>query len=146
MRRVAKNTSQMAYDRGMAPQLTTEVHSVAELIKATRTERDLSLRDVARLVGSTDVSVSNWERGKHQIKLGDAIRFADELNIPIEWMIEAMKREMAPIPKDESQSCALTGSNRGPADYGSWCDEHEAILPNFDTLADLEALWAVSAR
>ncbi len=100
----------------MAPQLMTEVQSVGQLIKITRAERDLSLKDVARLIGSTDASVSNWEHGKHQIKLGDAIRFAEEMNIPIEWMIEAMKREMASIPKDEGQSCALTGSNRGPAD------------------------------
>ncbi|WP_084705433.1 helix-turn-helix domain-containing protein, partial [Leucobacter chironomi] len=100
----------------MAPQLTTEVHSVGELIRATRAERDLSLRDVARLIGSTDASVSNWERGKHQITLGNAIKFAEELNIPIEWMIEAMKREMASTPKGGGQSCALTGSNRGPAD------------------------------
>ncbi len=100
----------------MAPKLDTDVQTLGGLINAVRVERDLSTRDMARLLDTSNVTVSNWERGKHQMKLGDAIRFAEEFGLPIEWMIEAMKREMASTPKGEGQSCALTGSNRGPAD------------------------------
>lgn len=128
----------------MAPQLATEVQSVAQLIRATRAQRDLSLKDVARLIGSTDASVSNWEHGKHQIKLGDAIRFSEELNIPIEWMIEAMKRELTearnentPSANGEGETCAPRDSNPEPIDYGLACP---------DNIGELIKLWGISAN
>lgn len=103
----------------MAPKLDTEVQTVGQLIKTTRRQRDLSTRDMARILNTTNATVSNWETGKHSMKLSDAITFAEEMGIPVEWLIEAVKREKALTPKGEGQSCALTGSNRGPADYGS---------------------------
>ncbi|WP_449279837.1 helix-turn-helix transcriptional regulator [Leucobacter sp. GX0328] len=100
----------------MTPPLATDVLSFADLIKTVRAERDLTQTDVARLLGVTQATVANWESGKHDMKLPQAVEFAEQLSVPVEWLIEAVKREKASTPKGGGQSCALTGSNRGPAD------------------------------
>lgn len=119
----------------MAPKLMKDVHTVGELIRRVREERDLTQTDVARIIGASQSRVAKWEANAHQMKFTDAVTFADALNVPLEWLVEAAKREKASTPKSESRVARPEGFE--PPTFWSVVDElslAEQVNAIFDSL------------
>lgn len=64
--------------------------AVGPRIRKLRQARGQSQLDVARLVGVTQASVSNYEAGKRQVTVSLAQRFASALEVPL--------GELLPLP------------------------------------------------
>lgn len=52
-----------------------------------RKERDLSLEDVAKIIGVTKATVSKYEKGINEPGMRVAIKLADYLKVSLDWLI-----------------------------------------------------------
>ena len=131
----------------IAPMATKiPVWSIADRLRKARETTGMDQIEFSTHSGISRTSITNYEQAKREPKGLYLRAWAEATGVDIHWIEYGHEKTPADSSTGVCDLCALTGSNRGPADYGSWFDGHEAILPNFDTLADLEALWAVSAR
>lgn len=59
--------------------------TIVQLIKAARSERGISQKDLADHLGKTQETISNLERGKVQVSASELYQIAQLLNKPIEY-------------------------------------------------------------
>ena len=59
--------------------------TIMQQIRAARSERGLSQKDLADHLGKTQATISDWERGKTQISASELYQIAELLNKPIEY-------------------------------------------------------------
>lgn len=57
-------------------------------IRYARKARKITQEDLAKLIGTSRVSVSNWEQGKTEIDLLNALSLSIELDLPIDDLVD----------------------------------------------------------
>lgn len=57
---------------------------VGKNLRDLRLEHDLSMRDLADRLGTTDTKICRIENGSVKLSLEDAVRIADLFNVPLE--------------------------------------------------------------
>ena len=62
------------------------------VLVATRTDLDVSQRDLAARLGWTRNMIANLETGRRRVGLSDFIRIATALNIPPETLLQRILR------------------------------------------------------
>ena len=79
---------------------------IAELIRQKRLEKGLSLRDVAKYVGVSDVAVSKWEHGKiDNIRSDKLMKLSEILGISvIDLVLTEEERAEREAQKQKAQS------------------------------------------
>ena len=78
---------------------------IAELIRQKRLEKGLSLRDVAKYVGVSDVAVSKWEHGKiDNIRSDKLMKLSEILGISvIDLVLTDEEREARDAQRQKDQ-------------------------------------------
>ena len=69
------------------PTLTLRTKMLGAMLREARLKANMSLKDVATLIGSTSGAVSSYERGRKGISLPELELFAYHLDIPLEHFI-----------------------------------------------------------
>ena len=55
-------------------------------LKAARVNAELTLDDVAEIVGKSKQSIENWENGKADIRYSDLLKLSEIYDMPIEYI------------------------------------------------------------
>ena len=55
-------------------------------LKAARVNAELTLDDVAEIVGKSKQSIENWENGKKPIKYSDLLKLSEIYDMPVEYI------------------------------------------------------------
>ena len=55
-------------------------------LKAARVNAELTLDDVAEIIGKSKQSIENWENGKTPIKYSDLIKLSGIYEMPVEYI------------------------------------------------------------
>ena len=55
-------------------------------LKAARVNAELTLDEVAEIVGKSKQSIENWENGKTPIKYSDLLKLSEIYDMPIEYI------------------------------------------------------------
>jgi transcriptional regulator with XRE-family HTH domain len=55
-------------------------------LKAARVNAELTLDDVAEIIGKSKQSIENWENGKTPIKYSDLLKLSELYEMPIEYI------------------------------------------------------------
>ena len=55
-------------------------------LKAARVNAELTLDDVAEIIGKSKQSIENWESGKTPIKYSDLIKLSELYEMPVEYI------------------------------------------------------------
>jgi transcriptional regulator with XRE-family HTH domain len=55
-------------------------------LKAARVNAELTLDDVAEIIGKSKQSIENWENGKTPIKYSDLLKLSEVYEMPIEYI------------------------------------------------------------
>ncbi|MFT4232273.1 MAG: helix-turn-helix transcriptional regulator [Leucobacter sp.] len=84
---------------------TTQVTDLATRIHAARVEAGMNKSELARAMGTTHVTVGNWESGAHEIKLIDALRFCSVTGQSLDWLAYGLG-EMRKAPAANSEGLA----------------------------------------
>ena len=61
-------------------------YKFAQRLKELRTEKNLSMLQLAKLMGITDGSVCRWENGKHDIKGEQLFKLAQIFNVSMDYL------------------------------------------------------------
>lgn len=115
--------------------------SLASRLKVARVGAGLDQRELAKMVGVSRGSISNWERGEAQPSLGNAVAVAQATGVTLEWLAEGVGvNEKTPTANSGEglDPCAPPDLNREPIDYGF------GAIP--DTAAELIEAWAEAVR
>ena len=82
---------------------------LATRIRVARVGAGLDQEQIAVACGTSRGTVSNWELGRHQIKLTDAVRLAAATGVTLEWLAEGVETEMAPTANSGSHAARPEG-------------------------------------
>ena len=63
--------------RGIMPKIT---------LKAARVNAELTLDEVAEIMGKSKQSIENWENGKTPIKYSDLLKLSEVYEMPVEYI------------------------------------------------------------
>ena len=55
-------------------------------LKAARVNAELTLDDVAEIIGKSKQSIENWENGKTPIKYSDLLKLSELYEMPIQYI------------------------------------------------------------
>ena len=55
-------------------------------LKAARVYAELTLDDVAEIIGKSKQSIENWENGKTPIKYSDLLKLSELYEMPIQYI------------------------------------------------------------
>ena len=55
-------------------------------LKAARVNAELTLDDVAEIVGKSKQSIENWENGKTPIKYSDLLKLSEIYEMPVKYI------------------------------------------------------------
>lgn len=55
-------------------------------LKAARVNAELTLDDVAEIIGKSKQSIENWENGKTPIKYSDLLKLSELYEMPVEYI------------------------------------------------------------
>ena len=55
-------------------------------LKAARVNSELTLDDVAEIIGKSKQSIENWENGKTPIKYSDLLKLSELYEMPIQYI------------------------------------------------------------
>ena len=55
-------------------------------LKAARVNAELTLDEVAELIGKSKQSIENWENGKTPIKYSDLLKLSEVYEMPVEYI------------------------------------------------------------
>ena len=55
-------------------------------LKAARVNAELTLDDVAEIIGKSKQSIENWENGKTPIKYSDLLKLSEIYEMPVEYI------------------------------------------------------------
>ena len=55
-------------------------------LKAARVNAELTLDEVAEIVGKSKQSIENWENGKTPIKYSDLLKLSEIYEMPVEYI------------------------------------------------------------
>ena len=55
-------------------------------LKAARVNAELTLDEVAEIMGKSKQSIENWENGKTPIKYSDLIKLSELYEMPVEYI------------------------------------------------------------
>ena len=55
-------------------------------LKAARVNAELTLDDVAEIIGKSKQSIVNWENGKAEIRYKDLLKLSEIYDMPIEYI------------------------------------------------------------
>ena len=55
-------------------------------LKAARVNAELTLDDVAEIIGKSKQSIENWENGKTPIKYSDLLKLSELHEMPIQYI------------------------------------------------------------
>ena len=56
-------------------------------IRELRKSRELTIENLAQLVGVSRATINNYERGVHEPNIETLIRFADYFNVTVDYLI-----------------------------------------------------------
>ena len=97
---------------------TPQTAALAARIRAARESCGLNKSELARAMGTTHVTVGNWERGTHEIKLSDALLFCSVTGQTLDWLAYGIgEMNMAPTVSGEGQESRLRDLNPRPVLY-----------------------------
>ena len=61
-------------------------YKFAQRLKELRAEKNLSMVQLAKLMGITDGSICRWENGKHDIKGEQLFKLAQIFNVSMDYL------------------------------------------------------------
>lgn len=60
--------------------------TIGEKIREVRLQNDMSLRDFAKVIGTADTTVMEWEKDERKMSFENAIKICDRFDVKLSWL------------------------------------------------------------
>lgn len=109
---------------------------LAERIFALLRERKIEQKELARLVGTTDKTVSAWKNGRSQSYTKYLTQIAEVLDTSVEYLLTGEEKKPAPVPTDKDELVNAIIMGRDGKTIKRVYDQHqiEAVRKILDAL------------
>ena len=113
--------------------------SIADRLRKARETTGLDQIEFAAHSGISRTSITNYEQGKRTPRGLYLRAWAEATGVDAHWIETGHAKTPADDTTGVCDLCALTGSNRGPADYGSGALEH-----SFPSVPEYVPAWMLA--
>lgn len=79
-----------------------------ENLTRIREERGLTQKELGRLIGVAEATISNYENGKREPKLDKLVALADALNVSIDELVRGKEKEPRPEVRTRLENVAIS--------------------------------------
>lgn len=79
-----------------------------ENLTRIREERGLTQKELGRLIGVAEATISNYENGKREPKLDKLVALADALNVSLDELVRGKEKEPRPEVRTRLEKVAIS--------------------------------------